>query len=172
MGGTMLRTILGQAGLQLQMQRQAQAEHLLASASNLEAQRQTVLQNLFPNLSALQTANMNRDTGAFNMSQAAMPNAGMSGTDVANIWLARVGASNALTAQAGNAQANSVLGQAVGNNAAMGSMGVNLNQGIDLGKKIFGSPTGATPQTPTQNAVDASIAAGPVDNFGADFGGY
>jgi len=139
MGGTMLRTILGQAGVNLQMQRQQQAEGLLASASNLEAQRQNVLNTLFPNLSSLQTANMSRDNAAFNMSQAGMPAAGMSGTDVANIWLARVGAANSLTQQAGQVQAAGAMAQAGAFNSGAGSMGVNLNQAIDIGKKIFSS---------------------------------
>lgn len=165
-GGTMLRTILGQAGLNLQMQRQAKAESLLASASNLEAQRQNVLNTLFPNLSALQSQKMARAAGVFNTSEAAMPAAGMSGTDVANIWLARVGAANSLTQQAGNVQSASQLAQGNIWNAAAGSMGVNLNQAVDIGKKIFassGSTTGA--------AVDASIANGLVDAPATSYGG-
>jgi hypothetical protein len=161
-GGTMLRTILGQAGLNLQMQRQQQAENLLASASNLEAQRQNVLNTLFPNLSSLQSQNLARDAGVFNLSQSAMPNAGMSGTDVANIWLARVGAANSLTQQQGNVASNAALAQGNIFSNAMGSAGVNLNQAIDLGKKIFSSTPATTPAA-TSAAVDASVSAGPVD---------
>ena len=144
-GGTMLRTILGQAGVNLQMQRQQQAERLLASASNLEAQRQNVLNTLFPNLSALQSQKMARAAGVFGTSESAMPSAGMTGTDVANIWLARVGAANSLTQQAGNVRSASALAQGNIWNAAAGSAGVNLNQAIDIGKKIFGTDSTTTP---------------------------
>jgi hypothetical protein len=156
MGGTMLRTILGQAGVNLQMRRQQQAEQLLAGASNLETQRQGVLNTLFPNLSALQTQNLQRDAGVFGASQSAMPNAGMTGTDVANIWLARVGAANSLTQQQGNVQSANALAQGNIFSSQMGSAGVNLNQAIDLGKKIW--PTGTTPAT---NYTAGDYSGGP-----------
>jgi hypothetical protein len=139
MGGTMLRTILGQAGVNLQMQRQQQAQNLLASASNLEAQRQNVLTTLFPRLSSLQSENLARSGGVFATSQGAMPNAGMSGTDVANIWLARVGAANSLTQQQGNVNANNALAMGSVRSGQLGSAGVNLNQAIDIGKKLWSS---------------------------------
>lgn len=175
MGGTMLRTVLGQAGLNLKMARQAKAEELLASASNLEAQRQNVLNTLFPNLSALQSQNLARSAGVFNTAQSAVPNAGLSGTDVANIWMARVGAANSLTQQAGNVASQAALAQGNIWNSAMGSAGVNVNQAIDIGKKIWGAPS--TTPAATSAAVDASIAAGPSygggggAGAGADFGG-
>jgi hypothetical protein len=166
----MLRTILGQAGLNLQMQRQQKAESLLASASNLEAQRQQVLGTLFPNLSNLQSQNLARSAGVFQTSQSAMPAAGMSGTDVANIWLARVGAANQLTQQQGNVASAAALAQGNIFSSAMGSAGVNVNQGIDLAKKIFSG----TPTSTTGAAVDASIANGlvnaPATGSGADYG--
>jgi hypothetical protein len=158
-GGTMLRTILGQAGINLQFQRQQQAEQLLASASNLEAQRSNVLNNLFPNLSNLQSQNLSRAAGVFSTSEGAMPSAGMSGTDVANIWLARVGAANSLTQQQGNVSANAALAQGQLASNAWGSAGVNLNQAIDIGKKIF-STTPSTTYTGGETGATTGVGPG------------
>jgi hypothetical protein len=73
-----------------------------------------------------------------------MPNAGFTGTDVANIWLARVGAANSLTQQAGNVQSAAALAKGAAWSSAMGGASVNLNQAVDLGKKIFGSTETST----------------------------
>jgi hypothetical protein len=80
----------------------------------------------------------------------------MTGTDVANIWLARVGAANSLTQQQGNVQSANALAQGNIFSSQMGSAGVNLNQAIDLGKKIW--PTGTTPAT---NYTAGDYSGGP-----------
>lgn len=119
-GGTLQRQILGTAGIQLQMQRQQQAQQLLMSAQNLETSRANILQGLFPSLAQTQLANLQGNEQAFGTSNAAMPNVGLSGTNIANLWLARVGATNQLTQSAGNALAQgamangNVWGQAIG----------------------------------------------------------
>jgi hypothetical protein len=110
-GGTILRTVLGTAGINLQAQRQAQAASLSASAQNLQTQRQGILQQLFPNLQSQQLGQLSAAGSVFGTSQSAVPQAGLSGTDVANIWLARVGAQNQLTSQAGNLGAQSAMAQ-------------------------------------------------------------
>lgn len=130
-GGNILRTILGTAGIQLQQQRQTQAANLLAAAQaldtqkkqtatglltaaqNLEQGRASILQNLFPNLSNVQLANLAGTQGAFNTANSALPNGGLSGTDVANLWLARVGATNQLTQAAANNNAQNAINQGV-----------------------------------------------------------
>lgn len=104
-GGQILRTILGTAGLQLKAQRQEQAAKLATSAQNLEASRQNILQSLFPRLSSVQLENLGGAQSVLNQSNAMMPEAGLSGHDVANIWLARVGATNQLAQNAANAAA-------------------------------------------------------------------
>ncbi len=110
-GGTMLRTILGTAGVNLQMQRQKQASDLLTSAGNLDAQRQQILQGLFPALQAQQISTLSGTGGVFGTAAGAAPQAGPTGADIGNIWLARVGATNQLMGQAGAVGAAGALAQ-------------------------------------------------------------
>lgn len=111
-GGTMLRTLFGNEGIKLQAQREAQAATLANSAQQLDTARAQVLGALFPNLTAQQTAKLAATGSAFGSSQAAVPQAGLSGTDIANIWMARVGATNQLTQSAANAASQGALAQA------------------------------------------------------------
>lgn len=160
LGGTVLRTILGQAGVNLQLKRQQQAAELLTSAGNLEAQRQNILQGLFPKLQQQQISNLGAAGTIFGTAQGAVPQAGIGGTDVANIWLARVGALNSLTQQQGNVNAQGALSQGnIWSNAlggATGSAGNFINR--------MTRSTGATAPTATEQGVQASIDAGLVDN--------
>lgn len=110
-GGQLLRTILGSAGVNLQMQRQQQASQLLASAQNLETSRANILQGLFPNLTQNQLSNMAGAASAFQTANGAAPNVGLNGTNIANIWLARVGATNQLTQSAANIGAQGAMAQ-------------------------------------------------------------
>lgn len=105
-GGQILRTILGTEGLKLKAQRQEQAAKLATSAQNLEASRQNILQSLFPRLNEVQLQNLGGQQSVLSQSNAMMPEAGLSGHDVANIWLARVGATNQLAQSAANAAAS------------------------------------------------------------------
>jgi hypothetical protein len=128
-----------------------------------------VLNTLFPNLSALQSANMSRSTQAFNLSQAAMPNAGLSGTDVANIWMARVGAANSLTQQAGNVQAANALAQGQAFSNIAGGSGTNVNALVDAGKKIFATDSSANNNgwgTSTTTGGDWSTGASTAGDWG------
>jgi hypothetical protein len=111
-GGTMLRTLFGNEGIRLQAQREAQAATLANSAQQLDTARSQVLGSLFPNLTAQQTAKLAATGGAFGASQAAVPQAGLSGTDIANIWMARVGATNQLTQSAASAASQGAQAQA------------------------------------------------------------
>lgn len=121
-GGTMLRTILGEAGLRLKAQRTAEAAQLTQTAQNLESSRSQILQSLFPNLQQRQLATMGANAAAFGTAQGAVPQAGLSGTDVANIWMARVGATNQLTQNAADVAARQ--------SAALGSIYSNLAGGL------------------------------------------
>lgn len=110
--GQLLRQIIGSAGLQLQADRQQRAAALTDAASNLESRRQAILGTLFPNLSTVQLNTLKGAQGALEQSNAMLPEAGLGGSDIANIWLARVGATNQLAQQAANAAASGALGQA------------------------------------------------------------
>lgn len=113
-GGQILRTILGTAGIQLQQQRQAQAANLANTAQNLETQRQNILNTVFPNIAANNARNLAGTSSILGTSNAMVPQAGLSGNDIANIWLSRVGATNQLAQKGADVQA--ALGQALAAN--------------------------------------------------------
>jgi len=147
-GGQILRTILGTAGINLQQQRQTQAANLLGAAQaldtqkkqtatgligaaqNLEQSRASILQNLFPNLSNVQLANLAGTQGVLGTSNSMLPNGGLSGSDVANLWLARVGATNQLTQAAANVKAQNALNQGVAQSNLAGASARGLASGV------------------------------------------
>jgi len=118
-GGVLLKQILGTAGLQLQAQRQQRAIQLTGAAQSLEQSRQQILGTLFPNLNAVQLKTLQGSQGALAQVNSMAPQAGLGGTDMANLWLARVGATNQLTSQAASIGAQGALAQ-----------GQILNQGL------------------------------------------
>jgi hypothetical protein len=74
-----------------------------------------------------------------------LPGGGLSGTDVANIWLARVGATNQLSQNAANVAAQGTLGQAQNWGNLLGSQSGNIGNGLQSGwnslSNLFG-PSG------------------------------
>lgn len=109
-GGNILRRLIGSAGLELQAQRQQRAAQLTQAAQDLEGKRQTILQNLFPSLAQTQLAKLGGAQSALAASAALAPEAGLSGQNIANLWLARVGAQNQLAQQIANVGAQGTLG--------------------------------------------------------------
>jgi hypothetical protein len=128
-GGPILQQILGLGGIQLQQQRQQQAASLLTSASNLDAQRSQVLGNLFPRLQQQQMGNIGAASGILQQSNSMLPQAGLSGADVANVWLQRVGAVNSLTNQMGSVVGAGALAAGQARAKATGSA---VNTGVSL----------------------------------------
>jgi len=109
-GGNVLRELIGTAGLALKAQRQERAAKLAGDAQSLEESRQRILGTLFPNLSTVQLNQLAGQQSVLNQSNAMVPEVGLSGQDVANIWLARVGATNQLAQSAADAQARAGMG--------------------------------------------------------------
>lgn len=129
-GGQQLRTILGTAGIQLQQQRQQQASNLLTSAQNLDNSRQNILQQLFPRLSQTQLANLGGTQSVLGQSNNLLPSAGLSGSNIANIMLARVGATNQLAQSAAGVQAQGTMGAANAWGNALGALGSGVGSSI------------------------------------------
>lgn len=160
--GQILRQILGSAGVQLQAQRQERAASLLESASNLEARRQQVLGTLFPNLSSVQLNTLQGAQGALAQSNAMVPEAGLSGSDISKIWLARVGATNQLAQQSANIGAAGGMGAAQAWQTGLGAaIGYGANA-LSSTASLFG--TGADPRfagipelTSRQSAIASRI---------------
>lgn len=111
-GGQLLTTLVGERGLALQKDRQERAAGLLGQAQNLEQSRASILGTLFPNLANQQSAKLGAAQNVFAQSNQAVPEAGLGGADVANLWLARVGATNQLAQSAADAAARGGMAQA------------------------------------------------------------
>lgn len=120
-GGQILKKMLGTAGIDLQNQRQAKAAALTDAASTLESKRQQILGTLFPNLSTVQLNTLKGTQGVLAQSNQMVPESGLGGTDVANLWLARVGATNQLAQSAADAAARGGTAQAQIWNQGMGA---------------------------------------------------
>lgn len=152
-GGQVLSTLLGTAGINLKMQREQQAANLTNAAQDLESKRQNILQGLFPNLQNQQLKNISAQQGVLQQSNAMAPAVGLGGTDVSNLWLARVGATNQLAQTAANAaaQGGAAQGQIWGNAVAnatpyvANSAGNGMSSAYNWAKGLFsgGSAGGA-----------------------------
>lgn len=130
-GGQQLRTILGTAGIQLQQQRQQQAAGLLGQAQALQASRQNILQGLFPRLTQNQLGQLSGSESAYQTAAGATPQAGLGGSQIANVWLSRIGALNQLGLQgagvtaAGKLAQGQIWGNAIGSAVSgIGSVGL------------------------------------------------
>ena len=157
LGGNILRTVLGTAGLNLQMQRQNQAAALLGQAGQLQQQKQAALTTLFPSLASTQLANLQGTTNALTTSNSLVPNTGLSSTDVANLWLQRIGAQNAIYGGQGTVSANKSLGQGQVWANAVGQATNDIGSGFSgLGGLGGMGGTGAGGVPARSNALTAS----------------
>ncbi len=120
-GGTLVRKELGSGAIKLQADRQARASAMASTASQLEAQRQSILGNLFPNLNSMKIQNLGATASALGTSNQLVPEAGLGGTDIANLWLARVGATNQLNQSAADVAARGAIGAAQAWQPAVGA---------------------------------------------------
>lgn len=119
-GRQLLTTLVGERGLALQKERQERAAGLLGQAQNLEQSRASILGTLFPNLGTQQVSKLGAAQAAFAQANQAVPEAGLGGSDVANLWLARVGATNTLAQSAADAAARGGMSQALLLNEGVG----------------------------------------------------
>lgn len=165
-GSSILSQVLGTAGIQLQAQRETQAASLATAAGNLDAQRQQILQGLFPKLQQQQMGNISATSGILQQSNAMLPQAGMSGTQTANLWLARVGAMNNLASQKAQVQYAGTLGYGqarasmIGSIASLGQGGGGQQSASNMSSMFGSSGAGAA----------SSGGGGDTGGFGA-FGG-
>lgn len=121
-GGVIAREVLGSGALALKQQRQRTAQELISTASSLDTQRQQILATLFPSINNMQLANLNASAGAFGTANNAMPEAGLSGNDVAKLWLARVGAVNDQNLAAADARSKAQIATGTTINNSIGSL--------------------------------------------------
>lgn len=110
-GQNLTRQLVGERALALKSERQQRAAGLTAAADTLEQNRNRVMMTLFPELQQQQLNNLNAAGGALKASSSELAPVGLSGESIANIWLARVGATNQLTQSAGDAMAKNAAAQ-------------------------------------------------------------
>lgn len=157
--GQLLRQILGSAGLNLQAQRQQRAAQLAGAASDLESRRQQSLATLFPSLAQVQLNTLQGVQSALAQSNSMVPEAGLSGSDIANLWLARVGATNQLAQQAANIGAAGGLGAAQAWQPAFGAI-TNLGASmLPSTRSVWGSMVGGGGASSAGSAAGAAAGA-------------
>lgn len=124
-GGNILRQLIGTAALQLKADRQARATQLSQAAQDMDVKRQAILGSLFPSLAATQLQKLGATQSILGQSNQMVPEAGLGGSDIANLWLARVGATNQLAQSAADVAARGGMGaaQIYGNMLGAGASG-------------------------------------------------
>lgn len=140
LAGQITRRLIGNEALTLKRARQDQATRLGLAATELQNQRLGVLAGVFPQLKQLQAANVGLQSNILAQANQLVPEAGLGGTDIANIFLARVGSTNQLTQSIADANARQALGQAAAWSQALGTLGTTAG-GIakDAGLSSTGS---------------------------------
>lgn len=141
LAGQETRRLIGQEGIKLQADRQARAAVLGQAAQELESRRAAILGSLFPALKQSQLSNLQATQDAFTTINTATPEPGLSGKDLTNIWLQRVGAVGGLMGKAGD-----VTGA---NAQALGS----------IWSKALGTATGALAKAGIPSSIANAIAA-------------
>lgn len=144
-GGVIAREVLGSGALALKNQRQINAQNLINTASSLDTQRQQILATLFPSINNMKLANLNAQAGAFGVANNAVPEAGLSGNDVAKLWLARVGAVNNINFDAADNRA-----------AAQTATGTAINNGIGAITGALGGMGGGAAKAPALSQFNAA----------------
>jgi hypothetical protein len=123
LAGQLTRKLIGNEAIALKQARQEQAMRLGTAASGLQQQRLQTLATVFPQLKALQTQNVATQASLLGTAESMTPEAGLGGQDIANIFLARVGATNQLAQGIANAKAQEGLGIAKAWTSALGTAG-------------------------------------------------
>jgi hypothetical protein len=159
--GTGIRTLLGSAGLQLQQQRQAQAESLSGAASNLQTQQQQALAELAQMSNTLSQSKAQRAGAAIAVGNATVPSIGLSGQDAVNLNIANTNLANNKTTAIGNLNAQGALNNGQMWSSILGSVGGGVSSmGGSLSGLLGGSGGASGLSTGQVGALNAG--AGPV----------
>lgn len=109
LAGQLSRRLIGNEALALKKARQDQSMKLGLASQELQNQRLGILSSVFPQLKNLQTQNAALQASVLNQSNAMVPEAGLGGSDIANIFLSRVGATNQITRDIASANAKQAI---------------------------------------------------------------
>ena len=133
LAGQNTRQLIGERGLALRNERLARAASLTSFAQQLEQNRTKLLADIFPTLQRQQQGNAALGAGAVQLSEAMLPEAGLSGQNIANLWQARILGTSNLTQQIGNTQATAAkaLGDVYGKMAGgLATAGGQIAKGV------------------------------------------
>lgn len=139
LAGNETRRLIGQEGLALQASRQGRAAALGQAAQSLEANRAQMLATLFPALKQNQLATIEGQRGIFNIAAGATPEAGLSGKDIAQLWLARVGAAGQIGVSAADAAAKGAYNSATALGAGIGSATSAIGKALPSTSQVYDS---------------------------------
>lgn len=92
--GSNIRTLLGAQGIALSQSRNAEAQGLLGTASNLQAQRANILSNLVTLDTNLRTSKAAAGINAAQLGNSSVPSIGISGADAANLQVGNTNLNN------------------------------------------------------------------------------
>jgi len=145
MGGNIQRSMVGERALALKAERQARAQQLSQSANALESSRNSLMLSLFPSLQKQQLSNLAASQDVLKSSAAELPPAGLSGESIANIWLARVGATNQLSQSAADAAARGTIGQATAWQQGLGGASQYAASAFPTISQTWGKIAGKSP---------------------------
>lgn len=138
-GGAISRKLIGEAGLNLKAQRQGRAIALGQAAQALESERSRLLGTLFPALKQQEIQNIGATSGALAQSNQMVPEAGLGGTDIAQLWLSRVGAANQLSQSAADVASRGAVAQGQILNTGIGQATGYAASAFPSTQKVFGS---------------------------------
>jgi hypothetical protein len=120
--GVEARTLLGRAGIELQAHRQNQAANLLSTADSAKASRAAILANVLGTVENVKGQRQARQLNAYATGASGVPQAGLTGNDVANMALTNVDLKNQVTLGKGGVAANLALAKGAANQQMIGGI--------------------------------------------------
>lgn len=177
--GQTQRRLIGSAGLELQERRRANAQQAMATDVGVQSARQQVLAGLSSQLMGIGQARQARATTAIGVTQALMPESGLSGREVVGLEVNKQNTANQIALGQGEIAAGKAMakGQYIADLAGAAASGVTTGLGAYgagaggggggfLGGAFGGGGGGAAP------SAGASAAYNPGGNLNMGSGNY
>lgn len=160
MAGRTAREMLGAGGLALKEARRKAAVESATGVQNMNATRASILSRVIPTLNSITAARAQRAGLAFGLAEGAMPEAGLSGAEMANLDLARIKQQNDKMKALGGVAAEKAI--------AEGEMWASiLSAGGSMAGGVIGAATTPSSTTALTTAANANkgAAADPYGNI-------
>ena len=122
LAGELTRRLIGNEAITLKQARQDQATRLGLASQEMANQRLGLLSGVFPQLKGLESQNLATQQSLF-ATASNLPEAGLGGSDIANIFLGRVGATTQIAQSVAETNAKAALDSAAAWSGALGNIG-------------------------------------------------